>query len=141
MGSGRGSYGAATAPPFYSLPFQAQDEAEKSPTDPPSQEPSAPPPPPEQRYRVYRDLWGRGLYLTHGGKFGGDFLVYPGPPALFHAAALALCPAPGSGLAPGALVAAARLGTHVRKTLLLCSAGPPGGAPAYTSLQWRADLA
>lgn len=32
----------------------------------------------ERRYRVYRDLWGRGLHLTAGGKFGGDFLVYPG---------------------------------------------------------------
>ena len=32
----------------------------------------------ERRFRVYRDLWGRGLHLTAGGKFGGDFLVYPG---------------------------------------------------------------
>ncbi|KAF1583681.1 UNVERIFIED_CONTAM: tRNA-splicing endonuclease subunit Sen34, partial [Eudyptes pachyrhynchus] len=63
----------------------------------------------------------------------------PGPPERFHAAAVALCPAPGAGLALGGLVAAARLGTHVHKTLLLCAA-PPGGAPAYTSLQWRGDL-
>ncbi|XP_074995467.1 tRNA-splicing endonuclease subunit Sen34 [Calonectris borealis] len=93
----------------------------------------------ERRYRVYRDLWGRGLHLTAGGKFGGDFLVYPGPPERFHAAGVALCPPPGAGLALGGLVAAARLGTHVRKTLLLCAA-PAGGAPAYTSLQWRGDL-
>ncbi|XP_064359648.1 tRNA-splicing endonuclease subunit Sen34 [Dromaius novaehollandiae] len=89
----------------------------------------------ERRYRVYRDLWARGLHLTAGAKFGGDFLVYPGPPERFHAAAVALCPPPGAPLALGALVAAARLGTHVRKTLLLCAA-PAGGAPAYTSLQW-----
>lgn len=37
-------------------------------------------PPHERRFRVYRDLWGRGLHLTAGGKFGGDFLVYPGEP-------------------------------------------------------------
>jgi len=30
------------------------------------------------RYRVFRDIWSRGFYLTTGGKFGGDFLVYPG---------------------------------------------------------------
>ncbi|XP_068785313.1 tRNA-splicing endonuclease subunit Sen34 [Struthio camelus] len=89
----------------------------------------------ERRYRVYRDLWARGLHLTGGAKFGGDFLVYPGPPERFHAAAVALCPPPGAPLALGALVAAARLGTHVRKTLLLCAA-PAGGGPAYTSLQW-----
>ncbi|XP_023678920.2 tRNA-splicing endonuclease subunit Sen34 isoform X2 [Paramormyrops kingsleyae] len=32
----------------------------------------------EARYRVFRDLRRRGFYLTTGGKFGGDYLVYPG---------------------------------------------------------------
>lgn len=63
----------------------------------------------------------------------------PGPPERFHAAAVALVPPPGAELPLAALVAAARLGTHVRKTLLLCSA-PSAGSPAYTSLQWRGDL-
>ena len=30
------------------------------------------------RFRVFEDLWQRKYYLTAGGKFGGDFLVYPG---------------------------------------------------------------
>lgn len=30
------------------------------------------------RYQVFRDLKGRGFSLTSAGKFGGDFLVYPG---------------------------------------------------------------
>lgn len=30
------------------------------------------------RYQVFRDLRGRGFYLTSAGKFGGHFLVYPG---------------------------------------------------------------
>ncbi len=30
------------------------------------------------RSRVFRDLWDKGYYLTSGGKFGGDYLVYPG---------------------------------------------------------------
>ncbi|XP_014117568.1 PREDICTED: tRNA-splicing endonuclease subunit Sen34 [Pseudopodoces humilis] len=42
----------------------------------------------ERRSRVFRELWGRGLHLTPGGKFGGDFLVYP---------ALLLCSAPPGG--------------------------------------------
>ncbi|XP_039573624.1 tRNA-splicing endonuclease subunit Sen34 [Passer montanus] len=42
-------------------------------TPPPGHAPSA-----ERRFRVFRALWGRGLHLTRGGKFGGDFLVYPG---------------------------------------------------------------
>ncbi|XP_056906486.1 tRNA-splicing endonuclease subunit Sen34 isoform X3 [Takifugu flavidus] len=32
------------------------------------------------RYQVFRDLRRRGFYLTSAGKFGGDFLVYPGDP-------------------------------------------------------------
>lgn len=30
------------------------------------------------RFQVFRDLRRRGFYLTSAGKFGGDFLVYPG---------------------------------------------------------------
>lgn len=30
------------------------------------------------RFCVYRDLRNKGFYLTSAGKFGGDFLVYPG---------------------------------------------------------------
>ncbi|NXN97673.1 SEN34 endonuclease, partial [Rhinopomastus cyanomelas] len=98
----------------------------------------------EQRLRIYRDLWGRGLQLTPGGKFGGDFLVYPGDPTQMHAAAVALCPTGRVGLSLGALVAAARLGTHVKKSLLIGSScteeGGPSRGPAYISLQWRSDL-
>ncbi|XP_040834038.1 tRNA-splicing endonuclease subunit Sen34 isoform X3 [Ochotona curzoniae] len=60
----------------------------------------------ELRYSIYRDLWERGFFLSAAGKFGGDFLVYPG-----------------------------RLGTSVRKTLLLGSP-QPDGTVVYTSLQW-----
>ncbi|XP_030826585.1 tRNA-splicing endonuclease subunit Sen34 isoform X2 [Camarhynchus parvulus] len=63
----------------------------------------------------------------------------PGPPSLFHAGAVALCPCSSQAQPLGALLAAARLGTSVRKSLLLCSA-PPGGAMAVTALTWRADL-
>jgi len=30
------------------------------------------------RYKVFKDLWSKGFYLTCGVKFGGDFLVYEG---------------------------------------------------------------
>ena len=30
------------------------------------------------RCEVFRDLWEKGYYLGGGGKFGGDWLVYPG---------------------------------------------------------------
>ena len=30
------------------------------------------------RCRVFKHLWEEGYYLTAAGKFGGDFLCYPG---------------------------------------------------------------
>ena len=31
-----------------------------------------------QKYRVFSYFWEKGYFLTGGGKFGGDFLIYPG---------------------------------------------------------------
>lgn len=89
----------------------------------------------ELRYSIYRDLWERGFFLSAAGKFGGDFLVYPGDPLRFHAHYIAQCWAPGDPIPLQDLVSAGRLGTSVRKTLLLCSPQPDGKV-VYTSLQW-----
>ncbi|EHB18872.1 tRNA-splicing endonuclease subunit Sen34 [Heterocephalus glaber] len=89
----------------------------------------------ELRYSIYRDLWERGFFLSAAGKFGGDFLVYPGDPLRFHAHYIAQCWAPEDPIPLQDLVSAGRLGTSVRKTLLLCSPQPDGKV-AYTSLQW-----
>uniref|UniRef100_A0A8C4PUT7 tRNA-splicing endonuclease subunit Sen34 n=1 Tax=Equus asinus asinus TaxID=83772 RepID=A0A8C4PUT7_EQUAS len=78
----------------------------------------------ELRYSIYRDLWERGFFLSAAGKFGGDFLVYPGDPLRFHAHYIAQCWAPGDPIPLQDLVSAGRLGTSVRKTLLLCSPQP-----------------
>ncbi|XP_072102250.1 tRNA-splicing endonuclease subunit Sen34 [Mobula birostris] len=87
------------------------------------------------RYAVFRDLRARGYYLTAGGKFGGDFLVYPGDPLRFHAHYIALCVPYGQQLPLQETVTAGRLGSNVKKTVLLCSVAE-GGQVVYTSLRW-----
>ncbi|XP_022594193.1 tRNA-splicing endonuclease subunit Sen34 [Seriola dumerili] len=87
------------------------------------------------RYQVFRDLSGRGFYLTSAGKFGGDFLVYPGDPLRFHAHFIAVCLSLDEAVSLLDLLSVARLGSNVKKTVLLCSPGPDGGV-RYTSLQW-----
>nr|XP_033817096.1 tRNA-splicing endonuclease subunit Sen34 [Geotrypetes seraphini]XP_033817097.1 tRNA-splicing endonuclease subunit Sen34 [Geotrypetes seraphini]XP_033817098.1 tRNA-splicing endonuclease subunit Sen34 [Geotrypetes seraphini] len=89
----------------------------------------------EIRYQVFRDLWEKGFFLTSGGKFGGDFLVYPGDPMRFHAHYIALCTVPDETLQLCDIVAAGRLGSNVKKTVLLCSA-KQDGTVTYMSLQW-----
>ena len=36
------------------------------------------------KYRVFTYFWEKGYFLTGGGKFGGDFLIYPGMLLEFH---------------------------------------------------------
>lgn len=89
----------------------------------------------DARYQVFRDLRGRGFYLTSAGKFGGDFLVYPGDPLRFHAHFIAVCLSLEDAVCPLDVLAVARLGSNVKKTVLLCSPGTDGRV-LYTSLQW-----
>ncbi|VVC45260.1 tRNA intron endonuclease, catalytic domain-like [Cinara cedri] len=43
------------------------------------------------KYKVFKDLWSKGFYLTCGIKFGGDFLVYEGDPTIHHASYIVNC--------------------------------------------------
>ncbi|KAM5131967.1 tRNA-splicing endonuclease subunit Sen34 [Mantella aurantiaca] len=89
----------------------------------------------ELRFKVFRDLWQRGYFLTSGSKFGGDFLVYPGDPMRFHAHYIAICFPQDEEMALSDIITAGRLGTNVKKTVLLCSSNEEG-LVSYTSLQW-----
>ncbi|XP_038051932.1 tRNA-splicing endonuclease subunit Sen34-like [Patiria miniata] len=87
------------------------------------------------KYRVFRDLWETGYYLTSGCKFGGDFLVYPGDPFLYHSYFIAVCVPHDKPLSPLELITYGRLGTNVKKTVILCSVDEEDEV-VYTSLQW-----
>ncbi|XP_047450582.1 tRNA-splicing endonuclease subunit Sen34 [Mugil cephalus] len=89
----------------------------------------------DARYQVFRDLRRRGFYLTSAGKFGGDFLVYPGDPLRFHAHFIAVCLTLDESVHLLDVLAVARLGSNVKKTVLLSSPGMDGEVQ-YTSLQW-----
>jgi len=84
---------------------------------------------------VFHDLWERGYYLTSGEKFGGDFLVYPGDPLKFHSHYIAVCVNGDEPLTPQFLISKGRLGTNVKKIVLLCSVDCEG-VVSYQNLQW-----
>ncbi|XP_051933512.1 tRNA-splicing endonuclease subunit Sen34 [Hippocampus zosterae] len=90
----------------------------------------------DAKYQVFLDLRRRGFYLTSAGKFGGDFLVYPGDPLRFHAHFICVCVRADESVPLLDLLAAARLGSNVKKTLVLCSPHCHGGGVTYSSLQW-----
>uniref|UniRef100_A0A8D2LAA9 tRNA-splicing endonuclease subunit Sen34 n=1 Tax=Varanus komodoensis TaxID=61221 RepID=A0A8D2LAA9_VARKO len=93
----------------------------------------------EMRCCIFRNLWERGYYITSGGKFGGDFLVYPGDPMRFHAHYIALCIPKDAPLSLQDVVSAGRLGTNVKKTVLLCSVDQDGTA-IYTCCSWETPV-
>ena len=40
---------------------------------------------------TFKDLWNNSYYVSEGSKFGGDFLVYCGDPAKYHAKCIVIC--------------------------------------------------
>ncbi|GFR81673.1 tRNA-splicing endonuclease subunit Sen34 [Elysia marginata] len=87
------------------------------------------------RYLVFKDLWGKGFYLTSGAKFGGDFLVYPGDPSRYHSHYIAVCRSQFDEIPCLDLVSLGRLSSNVRKTALLCALDR-NRKVTYTSLTW-----
>jgi len=75
------------------------------------------------RSATFRFLWAKGFYLTAGDKFGADFLAYPGDPVMFHATYVVICQASMQCdermINEKELVAKCRLGTAVKKTILI----------------------
>ncbi|XP_014781421.1 tRNA-splicing endonuclease subunit Sen34 isoform X2 [Octopus bimaculoides] len=88
------------------------------------------------RYRVFKEFWEQGYFLTHGSKFGGDFLVYPGDPARYHSFFIVRCVKQTETIPMMDIAAIERLGTSVRKTVVLCSLNDVNEVD-FISLQWR----
>ncbi|VDP30642.1 unnamed protein product [Soboliphyme baturini] len=87
------------------------------------------------RFPVFTDLHNRGYYITSGLKFGCDYLLYPGDPLAFHASHLVHCAKRSKQFRARDLLSWCRLGTQVKKIVLLCSVDDESNV-AYTSLKW-----
>ncbi|XP_072744758.1 tRNA-splicing endonuclease subunit Sen34 [Anoplolepis gracilipes] len=93
---------------------------------------------PNQRhkYKVYKDLWEKEYYITSGEKFGGDFLVYPGDPIMFHSQFIIQCKCKDEEMSITELVAQCRVSCHVRKTLVFATYYEEEDRVKYQSFQW-----
>ncbi|XP_076174483.1 tRNA splicing endonuclease subunit 34 [Ptiloglossa arizonensis] len=88
------------------------------------------------RYKTYKDLWERGYYVTSGGKFGGDFLVYPGDPIMFHSQFIIQCKDRNEEIPITELSAQCRIACHVRKTRVYAFFSEDQSSIMYQSFQW-----
>lgn len=89
----------------------------------------------ENKFRVFKDLWSKGFYITNGDSFGSDFLTYPGDPFHFHASQIVHVVDPNAQLEMNYLVSCGRLSVTVKKA---CVFAYPNydGTITYQTLTW-----
>ena len=87
------------------------------------------------RYKTFKDLWEKGYYVTSGSKFGGDFLIYPGDPIMFHSQFIIQCKDRNEEIPITELSADCRIACHVRKTRVYAFFSEDQNI-VYQSFQW-----
>jgi len=88
-------------------------------------------------FTVFEDLWMRGYFISNGSKFGGNFLVYPGDPLLFHAHFIVIVVEPCEIISPLDIVSYGRLGVSVKKMSVLASVDPHDSKVYYFPIDWQ----
>ncbi|KAJ2315567.1 tRNA-splicing endonuclease subunit [Coemansia sp. RSA 2611] len=88
------------------------------------------------RFGLFKDLHGRGYFITRGIKYGGDYLLYPGDPLRYHSSHIVSLIDRGQKLTPRQLVTLGRLCTAVKKIRLLSSWNAEAGSFTHITLNW-----
>lgn len=89
------------------------------------------------KYRVFKDLWERGKYVTAAESFGGDFLLYPGDPLYFHASHIVHCVESAADTPPTQLVCCGRLSVLVNKFCVFVHLNEETDTLIYQTMEWQ----
>ncbi|XP_017068223.1 tRNA-splicing endonuclease subunit Sen34 [Drosophila eugracilis] len=87
------------------------------------------------KYRIFKDLWKRGKYVTSGDAFGADFLVYPGDPLIYHASHIVIIHE-SPIIKPLEMVAKVRLSVIVNKSCVFAYENENDGEIHYQTVTW-----
>ena len=90
-----------------------------------------------RKVMVYQDLYEKGYYITSGLLFGGDFVVYPNDPILFHAEFIIRVQEWDNTIAPLDIISFGRIGVGTKKKCVLASINPKTEKIQYITLTWR----
>lgn len=90
----------------------------------------------KRNFKVFTDLYCRGMYITNASKFGGDYLAYTGDPLRFHALLVIAVVTPDQYISPLDLVALARLGVGVKKSCVLAITMDSETSIDYITVDW-----
>ncbi|KAH8234824.1 hypothetical protein KR032_003744 [Drosophila birchii] len=87
------------------------------------------------KYRIFKDLWKRGKFVTSGDAFGADFLVYPGDPLIYHASHIVIVQ-DAPVIKPLELVAKVRLSVIVNKSCVFAFESEDNKEIHYQTVSW-----
>ncbi|XP_037720440.1 probable tRNA-splicing endonuclease subunit sen34 [Drosophila subpulchrella] len=87
------------------------------------------------KYRIFKDLWKRGKFVTSGDAFGADFLVYPGDPLIYHASHIVIV-LDKPVIKPLELVAKVRLSVIVNKSCVFAYEKENDDGILYQTVAW-----
>lgn len=87
-------------------------------------------------YRVFKDFWTKGYYVTSASKFGGDYLVYPGDPLRYHSFYIVIVMDTDRHLTSKETICYGRLAASVKKTVVLATVNSDCSSVSCVSLSW-----
>ncbi|XP_020798212.1 tRNA-splicing endonuclease subunit Sen34 [Drosophila serrata] len=87
------------------------------------------------KYRIFKDLWKKGKFVTSGDAFGADFLVYPGDPLIYHASHIVIVQ-DTPVIKPLELVTKVRLSVIVNKSCVFAYESEDSKEIQYQTVSW-----
>jgi tRNA-splicing endonuclease subunit Sen34 len=92
-------------------------------------------PPSRGAYHIYRELIGKGYYVSPGLRFGGQFLAYPGDPLRYHSHYIVIGYDWDQDFSVLDIVGGGRLGTSVKKCWVIGALDEDQSYHTY-SVEW-----
>jgi tRNA-splicing endonuclease subunit Sen34 len=89
------------------------------------------------KFKIFKDLWKKGYYVTLGNKFGGDYLLYSGDPMNYHAQYIVLCLEFEKFFQTNQIATLGRLANSVKKDVLLSTYIEKEDKIEYITLKWH----
>lgn len=90
----------------------------------------------ECKFRVLKELWRKGYFITPGHKFSCDFLAYEGDPEEYHARYMVLCSVERT-IPQIQIAVMGRLSVQVNKDLLIAHFCPDSGLVDFSLVSWK----
>lgn len=88
------------------------------------------------RYRIFKDLWHKGYYITSAENFGGDFLLYSHDPIYFHASKIVHIVKYDEMLDPTVITSFGRIAVSVKKKCVFAYINDNDDSITYQTLEW-----